>query len=506
MPFSINPGEALGKWTHTQEDLDLLEEVVNMPTGPAGRSGHACKACGERSVLIDYDLHYEGLHLVLARLPLPWCLRCCAFAYSLELPSPAEAIADLGSRPLRLAHTGAYARSKSSDERAAKYRADFYIDDSRRLIGLDYRISSLAALSPDATAQLLGRTRDLLTAGAQVPLLEGKWKLSLSAYYGSHEHPRVLKVEPTQFCNLSCTFCPNPQLPVKHHLKLTQFQAFWKTVDPSEIVKVGFTGLGETLLNNDFWEMHKLVKGHDIRTSLVTNGSLLGRKGEALIRAGVDDVAVSLETLDERMHEAQRLGSRFAEVIDGIQTFSARSRGTNTHLHIICAMKRGTSAHAVDVVNFCKSVGLEPPKIYPVYERFVPGQGSIVTSASHLSMQAELARVREAVHDAYGHSGAPSREESLQKAMLSGTTYQDLSCDEPRHVFVLRADGSYAACNESIFDLEEAGRGRHGHGASVRKIWQSRFFKRRRLSLYMGKPTETCVGCNAYEIPATLLQ
>ena len=166
-----------------------------------------------------------------------------------------------------------------------------------------------------------------------------------------------LRVSLTDRCNLRCTYCmPAAGLP---WLDAEQLLA------PDEIVrlvriavtrlgvtKVRFTG-GEPLLAKHL--EHVVAEAAALQPrpelALTTNGVLLARRAEALARAGLDRVNVSLDSVDSAHFSAITRRDRLTEVLAGLAAASAaglRPVKVNAVLDPVTGLD-----DAVALVRFC---------------------------------------------------------------------------------------------------------------------------------------------------------
>jgi cyclic pyranopterin phosphate synthase len=111
------------------------------------------------------------------------------------------------------------------------------------------------------------------------------------------------------------------------------------------IEKVRLTG-GEPLVRRDLErlvEMLALIPGLDL--TLTTNGSLLGKKAQALKDAGLQRITVSLDSLDDVVFKAMNdVGFPVERVLDGIE--AAASVGLKP-IKVNMVVKRGVNEQSV---------------------------------------------------------------------------------------------------------------------------------------------------------------
>src|ERR1051326_5653366 len=120
-----------------------------------------------------------------------------------------------------------------------------------------------------------------------------------------------LRVSVTDRCNLRCRYCmPEAEyvwLPKSSILTFEEIARLVRIFPGLGVAKVRLTG-GEPLLRHDLPTLVRmLVENPAIRDlALTTNGLLLARQAEALKRAGLHRVTVSLDTLrPERMQRSE---------------------------------------------------------------------------------------------------------------------------------------------------------------------------------------------------------
>ena len=164
---------------------------------------------------------------------------------------------------------------------------------------------------------------------------------------------RDLRVSVTDRCNFRCVYCMPKEVFGRHHqfLEREQLLTFEEISRLSRIFhglgieKVRLTG-GEPLVRRDLErlvEMLALIPGLDL--TLTTNGSLLGKKAQALKDAGLQRITVSLDSLDDVVFKAMNdVGFPVERVLDGIE--AAASVGLKP-IKVNMVVKRGVNEQSV---------------------------------------------------------------------------------------------------------------------------------------------------------------
>ena len=481
------------------DDLGALSDEG--ASRPRRTLGTECTRCRERMIGLPVDLELDDRLALWRDVQLPYCTRCGEFRFPPQR-LPDEAFSGLAS--VSLFPTGAIERRGPAGRGTIAVSSDFGVAERPRLVvpdlpaELDLGDGSVR-LGPEGMRAGEAALRTLATGPRR---LTG---MTPSSEYGVASHPRTLKIETTTYCNVRCVFCTNPKLTRRQHLSLGAFRDLWSRVDPSQLVKVGFTGLGETLLNREFWAMHAHVKRYGLRTSLVSNGMLLDRHAAALVESGLDDLAVSIETADAARYEGQRRGASLARVLAGIERVldEKSRRGAALDVHVLSVMVGASAQEQEALVRICFDMGLDPPRFYPPYLRFLADEPQAAIDVAALERRHR--RIERAVERTYGTpcATAPREVQLVRHASRQPrASYESLRCREPASVFVARANGSWTFCNEGIFE-PPGGDLIAAHG-SVAELWTSSTYRRFRLGVATAAFPAMCDGCHAAELPAML--
>lgn len=149
---------------------------------------------------------------------------------------------------------------------------------------------------------------------------------------------KKIYVEVTNCCNLACDFCPRTHRP-KVFMSPTVFAEILEKIR-------GRTGhlslhvLGEPLLHPDFAQLLALSHQYGLRVNLVTNGTLVGRRGQTLLAApALRQISISLHGLAQveqgaaEVHlreilEFSRAASRAASLYVSLRLWNLRQSAT----------------------------------------------------------------------------------------------------------------------------------------------------------------------------------
>ena len=293
---------------------------------------------------------------------------------------------------------------------------------------------------------------------------------------------RNLRISVTDRCNMRCRYCmPEAEyvwLPRESILTFEEIDRLGGIFAGLGVRKIRLTG-GEPLLRHDLPTLVELLGRHERieDLALTTNGILLARSAEALRRAGLRRVTVSLDTLHpDRMISFAR-SARHAEVLEGIE--AARAAGFDS-VKLNAVLIRGHNDDEVlDLLGFARDRGLEI--------RFIEYMD--VGGATQWDMGRVVSRreVLETVARTHGPV-AVLREDAWAPAerfrLADGTTFGVIAsttepfcrtCDRAR----LTADGTFLLClyGERGLDLRELlrmGASDDEIAARITETWTSR--------------------------------
>jgi cyclic pyranopterin phosphate synthase len=171
-----------------------------------------------------------------------------------------------------------------------------------------------------------------------------------------------LRLSVTDRCNLRCRYCmPEESYVWLPRASLLSFEELARVAGVFAGLgarKVRLTG-GEPLLRHDLAVLVERIRGMAAvdEIALTTNGLLLRRHADALRRAGLDRVTVSLDTLRPDRALAFARTDRHADILDGIRA-AGEAGFTGTKLN--CVVIRGfNDDELVDLLEFARGHGAE---------------------------------------------------------------------------------------------------------------------------------------------------
>jgi MoaA/NifB/PqqE/SkfB family radical SAM enzyme len=139
-------------------------------------------------------------------------------------------------------------------------------------------------------------------------------------------YPKYVSIEVIDFCNARCVMCGvDPDRRSRQKLPPEIFdKLLGELAENAEHVRwVSLGGNGEALADSGLEDKVARLKQAGIRrVHVTTNASLLTEaRAEGLLRAGIDYVGISLDSLDKATFEAIRIGLNFDDVYRNLRNF-----------------------------------------------------------------------------------------------------------------------------------------------------------------------------------------
>ncbi|HYN13705.1 MAG TPA: radical SAM protein [Burkholderiales bacterium] len=138
----------------------------------------------------------------------------------------------------------------------------------------------------------------------------------------------AFQIEVTSRCNLKCVMCPVTVLAERWAQRDLPWETFERVAEAFARVKwVYLQGWGEPLLHRRVFDMIARAKSAGCRVGFTTNGTrLTPQTGARLLDLGLDLLAVSIAGASPATHEAIRVGSDFAKLVENLRRFASLRR------------------------------------------------------------------------------------------------------------------------------------------------------------------------------------
>ncbi len=165
-------------------------------------------------------------------------------------------------------------------------------------------------------------------------------RIKASVYYkygnGKSSWPETISIFITYKCNLNCKMCGQwgDQGTFKYYDKTTlqhqlSLESIKKLVEDVKFFNPNITLFGgEPLINPDIIKIIKVIKKNGLRCNLITNGTLMEKYAQDLVKSGLDEIIFSLDG-DEKTHDSIRgIPGTFQRALKGFQKLDQLKKQT----------------------------------------------------------------------------------------------------------------------------------------------------------------------------------
>ncbi|SEQ08186.1 cyclic pyranopterin phosphate synthase [Solimonas aquatica] len=172
---------------------------------------------------------------------------------------------------------------------------------------------------------------------------------------------RKLRISLTDRCNFRCSYCmpDHPQwLPKKQLLSFEEIVRVARLMIGQGISHIRLTG-GEPLLRRDLVScvaaLHALRSEGLEQLSMTSNASLLAPQAQALKAAGLDDLNISLDSIQPETFK-RMTGRELAPVLQGIE--AARAAGLGVKINSVL-LRKDNADQILPLIHWARGEGLE---------------------------------------------------------------------------------------------------------------------------------------------------
>ena len=178
--------------------------------------------------------------------------------------------------------------------------------------------------------------------------------------------PRFAQIEPTATCNLACPMCTvNHRADTTRHLTLAQFQALVQQLPGLE--ELHLQGLGEPMLNPEFFEMVEWATARGVRVSANTNLTLLTpERAQRCIDSGLHALSVSIDAADREIYESIRAQASFDKVMRNLGRLAAvreRAGERGPQVRLVMVLMRRNLDQLVPVLRLAQRFGVHTVQV-----------------------------------------------------------------------------------------------------------------------------------------------
>lgn len=262
---------------------------------------------------------------------------------------------------------------------------------------------------------------------------------------GAQARPfEAFQLEVTSRCNLKCVMCPVTVLADHWPAVDMSWETFEKLAAAFERTKwVHLQGWGEPLLHRRLLDMIHRAKGAGCQVGFTTNGTRLTEEtAERLLDSGLDLLAVSIAGATADTHEAIRVGSDFAKLIENIRRL------------LVLRVERQVAKPKVEIFFLMTPANLrELPQAVELAAHL--GADELVATNLDYVMTPELDALRAYATVAPAPAFRTAMEQAREVARRAGIAFRPYPleakemavCDlNPLKILYVSADGSVSPC------------------------------------------------------------
>jgi len=196
------------------------------------------------------------------------------------------------------------------------------ITDFKEKIGMIWRILQRGELTPKKLHNF-GRNR--LAMLLRKPDIQG--------------YPSLIMIEPTNICNIACTFCETGRGITKRPKNFLPFEKHKKIVDEvSEYALFLFLYyIGEPFEHPQIYDMIRYAHKKKLSVYTSTNGLLIDTEEKAgkLVESGLDTLLVSFTGLDEESYKLTMRGGSFHKLVNNLKLISQEKKKRKSKTPIV---------------------------------------------------------------------------------------------------------------------------------------------------------------------------
>lgn len=165
-------------------------------------------------------------------------------------------------------------------------------------------------------------------------------------------------IEITNRCNLSCKMCfRNFQKDPMGEMSFENFKLILNQVKDLEDVEVIYLGgIGEPTYHPDFSRMLSILKDTPYKIQISSNGTLIKKYEEELIKNKVDLITISIDSPNPLIYKDIR-GTEFHNVFDNIQSLNKKKEELGSALPNVAVEVLVMKGNIKDLINLIRLAG-----------------------------------------------------------------------------------------------------------------------------------------------------
>ncbi len=164
----------------------------------------------------------------------------------------------------------------------------------------------------------------------------------------------ILILTPHNRCNCRCVMCDIWKNTDAREMSAEDLERHVSSIESMGVEWAVFTG-GEPLMHSDLFRLCDILRGRDIRITVLSSGLLLDRHAAAIV-ASVDDVIVSLDGPPEVHDRVRGVPTAFRRLEAGVRAIHELK--PDFPISARCTIQRSNCAHLRATVATARRIGL----------------------------------------------------------------------------------------------------------------------------------------------------
>ena len=322
------------------------------------------------------------------------------------------------------------------------------------------------------------------------------------------EHPPVcLYLETTNRCNLLCTTCPRTYEELEPPADMS-WELFTSIVDQvPQLTRAVLHGVGEPMLVKNLPRMVRYLKDRGVYVLFNTNGTVLNeRNGRALIKAGLDELRVSLDASNAKSFREIRGKNYFTRILRNVRAFRELQEREGHGKPLVSAWLTGLKETVEELPAFVRVAAEIGVKEVYLQRLVFFDQEAIGKARPDQALYEQMTRddaryLREAealAHElgiSFSASGAAS-EPGMSLKQTGDHAHWSL-CRRPWTLMYITANGRALPC--CIAPFSQRGYEHYTLGdatqQTLRDIWNGPAYQSFRAALLSSEPPKACANC-----------
>jgi radical SAM protein with 4Fe4S-binding SPASM domain len=300
--------------------------------------------------------------------------------------------------------------------------------------------------------------------------------------------PITMDIEPTTGCNFRCTMCQvsSPNFISKN----LDYEMFKQVIDGNkQLLKIKLQGMGEPLVNNNFFNMVEYASKYSIVSEITTNGSLLNQNNILkLQQSNLSRITVSIDGATPGVFEKIRVKSNFETVISNCKNLisSYKKRIIRPEISAWCVIQNDNVNQFEEIYDLCKEIGFDRL----TYQFHISGWGKDEWNNINKDKKIEINSIKEKIVKVKNRGIMEGMEINIFEENLLTFSKQ---CVWPWESSYISKTGDVVPC--CIIGDEKVVSFGNIKENSFKEIWNSKNYKSFRENIRKNKIPDYCKNC-----------